>query len=182
MKKIKILFTVLGVVLLASCEDFLDVKPSNSAAAETSITNATDAKVAINGLMRKMTAADYYGRNFVIYGDAKGGDLAVRSQGRGLDYYYSFNHSATTGTGEGFWTQIYHNILQANNIILNIEKIEEAGNGTTAMSEYKGQALTARALMYFDLVRLYGKPYNMDKASYGVPLVLEPLDASPQPT
>ena len=87
-----------------------------------------------------------------------------------------------SGTGSGFWTQIYHNILQANNIIMNIEKIEEADNGTTALSEYKGQALTARALMYFDLVRLYGKPYNMDKASYGVPLILEPLDASDQPT
>ncbi|MBE0668184.1 MAG: RagB/SusD family nutrient uptake outer membrane protein, partial [Bacteroidales bacterium] len=87
MKKIKIFFTILGIVLLASCEDFLDVKPSNSAAAETSITNVADAKVAINGLMRKMTASDYYGRNFIIYGDAKGGDFAIRSQGRGLDYY-----------------------------------------------------------------------------------------------
>lgn len=182
MKKIKILFTVLGVVLLASCEDFLDVKPSNSAAAETSITNVADAKVAINGLMRKMTTADYYGRNFIIYGDAKGGDFAIRSQGRGLDYYYSFNHSATSGSGSGFWSQIYHNILQANNLILNIGLIEEAGKGTAALSDYKGQAMTARALMYFDLVRLYGKPYNMDKTSFGVPLILEPLDASAQPT
>lgn len=182
MKNINIILTVLGIVLLASCEDFLDVKPSNYAAAETSITNAVDAKVAINGLMRKMTSSNYYGRSFIIYGDAKGGDLAVRSQGRGSDYFYSFNHSATSGSGSGFWTQIYHNILQANNIIMNIEKIEEAGDGTTALSEYKGQALTARALMYFDLVRLYGKPYNMDKASYGVPLIVEPLDASDQPT
>lgn len=182
MKKINIILTILGIVLLASCEDFLDVKPSNYAAAETSITNAADAKVAINGLMRKMTSSSYYGRNFVIYGDAKGGDFAVRSQGRGLDYYYSFNHSATSGSGSGFWTQIYDCILQANNLIKNIEKIEEAGDGTTALSGYKGQALTARALMYFDLVRLYGKPYNMDKASFGVPLVLEPLDASAQPT
>ncbi|HSO77483.1 MAG TPA: RagB/SusD family nutrient uptake outer membrane protein [Bacteroidales bacterium] len=182
MKKIKILFTVLGVVLLASCEDFLDVKPSNSAAAETSITNIADAKVAINGLMRKMTAADYYGRNFVIYGDAKGGDFAIRSQGRGLDQFYSFNHSASSNSFSGFWSQIYHNILQSNNLILNIELIEEAGKGTVALSEHKGQAMTARALMYFDLVRLYGKPYNMDKTSYGVPLILELLDASAQPT
>ncbi len=182
MKKIKILFTVLGVVLLASCEDFLDVKPSNSAAAETSITNVADAKVAINGLMRKMTAADYYGRNFVIYGDAKGGDFAIRSQGRGLDQLYSFNHSATSNSFSGFWSQIYHNILQANNLIQNIGLIEEAGNGTATLSDYKGQAMTARALMYFDLVRLYGKPYNMDKTSYGVPLILELLDASAQPT
>jgi hypothetical protein len=27
----------------------------------------------INGIMRSMTSADYYG-NFILYGDAKGGD------------------------------------------------------------------------------------------------------------
>jgi hypothetical protein len=182
MKKITIILSVLGIMLITSCEDFLDVKPSNYAASETSITNAADAKVAINGLMRKMTDVNYYGRNFVIYGDAKGGDFAIRSQGRGLDYYYSFNHSPSSGSGSGFWTQIFHCILQANNLIQNIESMEAAGNGSAALSEYKGQALTARALMYFDLVRIYGKSYNMDKTSYGVPLVLVPLDASAQPT
>lgn len=182
MKKLTIILTVLGLMLITSCEDFLDVKPSNLAASETSITNTADAKVAINGLMRKMTSADYYGRNFLIYGDAKGGDFAVRSQGRGLDYYYSFNHSASSGSGSGFWEQIYNCILQTNNLIMNIEKLESEDKGTPTLSDYKAQAMTARALMYFDLVRLYGKQYNMDKASYGVPLVLEPLDASAQPT
>jgi hypothetical protein len=182
MKKITIILTVLGLMLMTSCEEFLDVKPSNYANPETSIKTATDAKVAINGLMRKMTAADYYGRNFIIYGDAKGGDFAIRSQGRGLDYYYSFNHSASSGSGAGFWNQIYHNILQANNLIVSIQKIEDAGNGSALLSDYKGQAMTARALMYFDLVRLYGKPYNMNKESYGVPLVLELLEFTAQPT
>jgi tetratricopeptide (TPR) repeat protein len=182
MKKITTIITVLGVLLLTSCEDFLNVKPSNYAAAETSIINAADAEVAINGLMRKMTSSNYYGRNFVIYGDAKGGDFAIRSQGRGLDALYTFNHSATSNSYSGFWSQIYNIILQANNLLVNIAKIEEAGNGTAALEDFKGQALTARALMYFDLVRLYGLPYNMDKTSYGVPLVLEPLDASAQPT
>jgi len=182
MKKITIILTVLGVMLITSCEDFLDVKPSNLANSETSITNAADAKVAINGLMRKMTSSSYYGRDFVIYGDAKGGDFAIRSQGRGLDYFYAFNHSATSNSGSGFWSQIYHNILQANNLIMNIQMMEDAGNGTAALSDYKAQALTARALMYFDLVRLYGKPYNLDKTAFGVPLVLEPLDAAAQPT
>jgi len=182
MKKINILFAVLGIVLLSSCEGFLDVKPSNSAASETSITTVADAKVAISGLMRKMASSDYYGRNFLMYGDAKGGDFAIISQGRGLDALYVFNHSATSNSYSGFWSQIYNYILQANNLILNIGKIEAAGKGSATLSEYKGQALTARALMYFDLVRLYGKPYNMDKTSLGVPLILEPLDASAQPT
>lgn len=35
--------------------------------------------------------------------------------------------------------------------------------------------------MYFDMVRLYGKPYTMDKTSFGVPNITEPLVASAQP-
>jgi hypothetical protein len=181
MKKIQLLITLLGIALLSSCEGFLDVKPSNSAAAETSITNANDAKVVMNGLMRKLASSSYYGRDFILYGDAKGGDFAIYSQGRGYDGLYTFNHSVSTGNMGTYWSQMYDCILQANNLLLNIAKIEAAGSGTTALSQIKGQALTTRALVYFDLVRLYGKPFNMDKASYGVPLVLEPLDASAQP-
>lgn len=182
MKKLTILFSILGLLLATSCEDFLDVKPSNSAAAETSITNANDAKIAMNGLMRRMTSADYYGRNFIMYGDARGGDFALRSQGRGLDALYTFNHAQNTNNFGGYWSTIYNCILQTNNLLLNIDKIEAAGTGTAALSIIKGQALTLRALMYFDLVRLYGKPYNMDKTSYGVPVITTTLDASDQPT
>ncbi len=182
MKNIKILITILSIVLLSSCSDFLDVKPTNSAASETSITNANDAKVAINGLMRSMVNSNYYSRNFIMYGDAKGGDFAIYAQGRGLDGLYTFNHSQTSGNYGGFWAQMYDCILQVNNLLTNIEKIEAEGLGDAALLEYKGQALTARALIYFDLVRLYGKPYNMDKESYGVPLVLDLVDASEKPT
>ncbi|MDP3451514.1 MAG: RagB/SusD family nutrient uptake outer membrane protein [Bacteroidales bacterium] len=182
MKKIQLLITLLGIALLSSCEGFLDVMPSNSAAAETSITNANDAKVVMNGLMRRLASSSYYGRDFILYGDAKGGDFAIYSQGRGYDGLYTFNHSVSVGNMGSYWSQMYDCILQANNLLLNINKIEAAGAGTTALSQIKGQALTTRALVYFDLVRLYGKPFNMDKASFGVPIVLEPLDASAQPT
>ena len=111
MKKINISIILMSIVLLSSCNGFLDVKPSNSAASETSITNVSDAGVAINGLMSKLATADYYGRNFIMYGDAKGGDFAIRSQGRGLDALYTFNHSATSNAYNGYWNQIYHNII-----------------------------------------------------------------------
>jgi len=182
MKKFKIIFAIIGIVLLSSCEGFLDVKPSNSADSASSILTVSDAKVAITGIMRSMTSYNYYGRNFIIYADAKGGDFAIRSAGRGLDGLYVFNQSQTSGSYSGFWATIYSSILQVNNLILNIEKMEEEGNGTAALSEYKGQALTARALFYFDLVRLYGLPYNTSKTTLGVPLELELVDAAAQPT
>lgn len=182
MKKTKIIFAIIGIVLLAGCEDFLDVEPSNSANSSTSILTVDDAKVAISGIMRNMTSSNYYGRNFIIYADAKGGDFAINSAGRGLDGLYQFNHSQTSGAYEGFWSHLYSCILQVNNLLDNIEKIEAAGNGSDKLSEYKGQAFTARALLYFDLVRLYGKPYSLDRTSYGVPLELKVVDASAQPT
>lgn len=181
MRKHNILIAVLLLFGFTSCKkEFLDVKPTNSGDAETSIQTAADAKVMINGLMNKMTSASYYGRNFILYGDAKGGDLTIYSQGRGNDALYTFNHTRTSGSYSSFWDQIYHSILQANNIITSIDRLKEAGS-TENFDTYKGQALTARALMYFDLVRLYGKPYTQDKSSYGVPNITEPLAASAQP-
>lgn len=181
MKNRIILYAVSALMLLSSCEGFLDVKPSNSGDSATSIQNATDAKVFLNGLMRNMASYVYYGRNFVMYGDAKGGDFALRSQGRGLDQLYTFNHAANSNSYSGFWNHLYYCILQANNLIENIERLEQEGKGSATLSNYKGQALTARALIYFDLVRLYGKSYNMDKNSFGVPLELKPVDAKAQP-
>lgn len=181
MKQIKLFIAAVFIIAMSGCsKDFLDVPPTNAGDASESIKTAADAKRMIIGLMSNMTSSAYYGRNFIMYGDAKGGDLTIFSAGRGLDGLYSFNHSATIGSYSGFWTQIYHDILQANNIISGIDKLKTAGS-TENFDNYLGQALTARALMYFDLVRLYGKPYSMDKSSYGVPNVIEPLVASAQP-
>lgn len=181
MKNIRIFIVAIVALGLSACgKDFLDVEPSNSGDAATSIQTVADARVMMNGIMRSMTSASYYGRNFLVYGDAKGGDLAVYSRGRGLDGLYVFEHSPTTGSYSGFWNAIYNNILQVNNLISSIEKLEAQGSPDN-FNNVKGQALTARAMMYFDLVRLYGKPYTLDKSAYGVPNILEPLDASAQP-
>lgn len=179
MKKLNIILFAVCLISLASCKDFLDVKPTNQADASTSIQTGADAQVFMNGIMRKMSSSSYYGRNFFMYADAKGGDFAISSQGRGLDGLYTFNHAPSSGSYSGFWEQIYHCILQVNTLLENIANLEKDPEAED-LSEYKGQALTLRAIMYFDLVRLYGLPYNYDKDAYGVPLTLEPLDASAQ--
>ena len=128
MRKNNIFYAALLLMGFVSCKkDFLDEKPTNSGDAETAIQTAADAEVMINGLMSKMTSSDYYGRNFILYGDVKGGDLTIFSQGRGLDALYTFNHSKSSNSYSGFWNQIYHCILQANNIITSIDRLEAAG-------------------------------------------------------
>ncbi len=181
MKKIQIIsFVVMGFFVISCGKDFLNVNPSNSTPSATTITTLADARVMINGLMRTMVRSTYYGRNFMIYGDAKGGDLTIASQGRGLDALYVFNHSINTNTYSSFWSDIYNSILQANNIIQGIEALEAKGT-TLDFKNYKGQALTLRALMHFDLVRLYGITYTQNKAAFGVPVVTRVLSASELP-
>ncbi|MCL1974419.1 MAG: RagB/SusD family nutrient uptake outer membrane protein [Bacteroidetes bacterium] len=158
------------------------MKPTSQADAKSAVGTAADAQVIMNGIMRKMLGdGSYYGRNMFLYADAKGGDLCVGGRGRGYDNLFVFEHTTVSGTYSGFWSQIYHCLAQINNLITNIEIISDAGNGSGALNHLKAQALTARAICYYDLVRLYGKPYDMDKNALGVPLILEVLDASAQP-
>jgi len=177
--KLKLLVISMLAFGLFSCEKTLDVEPTNQVDASTSIKTPADAQIMINGIMRSMSSADYYGRNFILYGDAKGGDLTIASQGRGNDGLYTFNHSPSTGSYSGFWSQIYFSLLQVNNLLQNISELE--ASGATGYGSYKGQALTLRAIMYFDLVRLYGKSYDLDKNAYGVPNITTPLKSSAQP-
>jgi len=177
--KLRIIISSMLALCLFSCKKTLDVESTNQVDASTSIKTPADAQIMINGIMRSMSSSDYYGRNFLLYGDAKGGDMTIPSQGRGQDGLYTFNHSPSNGSYSGYWSQIYFTLLQVNNLLQNISQLE--AGGATGYNSYKGQALTLRAIMYFDLVRLYGKPYDLDKNAYGVPNITTPLKSSDQP-
>ena len=182
MKNILLASCLLAATALStSCSDFLDVKPTHAADASSSIRNAADAQVILRGLMSRLASSNYYGRNFSLYGDVKGGDFTVVSQGRGYDYLYVFNHGAETNNYSSIWTQGYNSIVQINNLLLQVEKLKAEGSKEN-LDQYVGQALTARALIYFDLVRLYGEPYNENKSALGVPMTEEVLNADAKPT
>lgn len=179
MRHYYILFTV-ALFLTVSCKDFLDVQPTKDANANTAIATVEDAQVSINGIMNTMASSSYYGRNFTLYGDIKGGDMTIYSTGRGLDGLYSYVQSPSSGSYSGYWEIGFNCLMQINNLIENIDRLEESG--VTGFSYYKGEALSLRALVFFDMVRLYGLPYNYKKTAYGIPNVTTILDASAQLT
>jgi len=177
MKKISIVLATIALVL-SSCADFLDVSPTNQAAASSSIMNEADAKVMLNGLYDALTTSSFYGRNFILYGDAKSGDLTIQSNGRGYDYMFAYSHSVTNYSMSGFWTSGYNIIMLCNNIIENIDRL--IAEGVSGLAEYRAQALTIRAMVHYDLCRLYGKCYNDDKNSYGIPIADQTVSAGAQ--
>lgn len=182
MKKISIIFlSVLSLFAFTSCNKFLDMKPSNSTDSEGSISTVTDADVAINGLIRQMLGASLYGKNIFLYADAKGGDLSVVSSGRGNDALYTFEHSASSGSYSAYWSEGFRCIAQINNVLTSIDKAEKSGSIENFSNE-KGQLYTYRAMIYYDLVRIYGKDYSYDKSALAVPLVTEVLASNAKPS
>src|SRR5574344_60194 len=145
------LLVVLSLFAFTSCNDFLDMKPTNSVDSKGSVTTARDAEVAINGLVREMLSTSLYGRNILLYADAKGGDYTVVSNGRGSDALYTFSHTSVSGTYSGFWSVGYTCIAQINSVLESIDAVEKAGTKED-FSDAKGQLYTYRAMIYFDLV------------------------------
>ena len=143
------------------------------------IQTARDAEVVMNGIMDGLLSSSYLGRNMFLYADTKGGDMTIKAQGRGSDALYVFNHSQNNNSYSGFWSTGYNLLLQINNLLENIEAIEATGgDGVENFDDYKAQALTLRAMLYFDLVRIYGECYDEDKSAWGVPDITTVLDAS----
>ena len=175
MKKIYTILAIFCALTLTSCTEFLDWPPTDSASAETSITSLSDAEIMMNGVMNKLCSSSYLGRNMFMYADTKGGDLCIASAGRGMDAMFKFNQSASGTSYSGFWSQGFNIILQLNNIIENVEALE--AEGASGFDNILGQAYTLRGMVYFDLVRLYGKPYNYDKGAWGVPNITKRIDA-----
>jgi hypothetical protein len=185
MKKIYIILTVviLGIAL-QSCAGFLDQKPTDSTLSIEAITTPADAQVALNGAFRAMSNFSYYGRQFLLYADFKGGDMTPPSLGLGNDALFTFIHNFNMSNFGEYWSSMYYVILQSNNLLAALEedvvKIESE-NDQQAIDNIKGQALFVRALAHFDLVRIYGYPYLKDNgASPGVAVVTEVLNAKEQ--
>lgn len=80
-----------------------------------------------------------------------------------------FKISSELGVYYNTWKTFYKYILGCNAVLDYLDRVE----GSTDEKNYvKGQALALRAFYYFNLVNLYGEPYNFNKKALGVPLKL----------
>ncbi len=183
MKRIYIYLATIGFLFtLSSCgNEWLDgMTPPTEDEADKSLNTATDAEYALNGVYSIFRQYEYYGARYTYYGDAKSEDMQARGDSKRVSSYYLFLTNAVNATST-FWNTPYEVIRNLNTIIQFTDKF--TGDEFTAqLKNIRGQALTARAMAHFDLVKIHGMPYTKDNgASMGVPVVTTrlPNDAKP---
>ncbi|MDR0962292.1 MAG: RagB/SusD family nutrient uptake outer membrane protein [Mediterranea sp.] len=188
MKKTFLYYTLMmttATVCLSSCgNDWLDLSPSDSVPSDKAIVDADGAKAAwtgmYDGLQGNSSYTGYYGARMFYYGDVRGDDMQAEKQGNRSSSCYEMQY--TLDNAPNMWNVPYNVIQRANRLIDAIDKkqIKDAAEGV--LESYRAQALVVRAMVHFDLVRVYGNTYTMDQgASAGVPIVNHLLEATALP-
>lgn len=163
---------IISLSTLTSCShDWLDLKPSDGLPLDGAIVNAQDAFTALNGVYDGLQEDErYYGARMLYYGDVRADDMQGAATGTRTLPFYLMNNTATDISG--IWEVPYKVIRRTNTLIAALESGVITDGEKAKLDDMLGQALAVRALAHFDMVRVYGKPYQTDNgASFGVPIV-----------
>lgn len=174
------LFILIGALCITqlSCSDFLDIEPTSKYSNENLFHTVDQAEISIMGVYNQLLFDALYGRNVTMYYDMDtdlsqigGGNSSGKPDGERRSLaHYAFD--ASTKQLENAWSAFYIGIERANIVIERVPQMALYHNGTESekkdLHRIHGEALTIRAILYFDLVRLWGDvPYKREPSKTG---------------
>lgn len=155
-------------IFSVSCrKEFLELEPYSDVPVDIAISNEADMSAALNGTYATLRSTNLFGRTIPLFADLVADNVYISAinSNRYLDFF-QVNYTVANGNASAIWRAAYTAILRANNIINS-----ELAN-TGKVEEYRSEARAIRALMYFELVKHFAKPYQIDPSGLGVPIVL----------
>ena len=174
MKKIiKLSVIIVAVLMLNSCEGFLNKAPLLDQSTELSLGTYAGLNKSMAGAYTYLADGTWYGAGYVLEGEMRSGNGYKPTEGKfdsgryANPYFISYSPSSTSG----LYQYGYRTIAAANNIIENIDGKEGPDVTPQDINNVKAEALFLRALAHFDMVRLYAQPYTSAPESDGIPYV-----------
>ena len=166
----KLKYNLIAIALLgfsfSSCSDFLEQNPQTDLSENDFYKTADDILSAVNGAYSSLQEGDIYG-NWYVFGEIPSDNTrnqlsgSVTTQNEFDQFYIDTQNSMIAN----FWKAAYKVINRTNTILGRIDGIEI---NTELANRYKLECKFIRALMYFNLIRVYGD----------VPLVLKEISIS----
>ncbi len=167
---LKYILLIPVLTLFNSCE--LDLVPYNDITAESLVATADGTKGMANGclMMMKQQLTDdprnMYVRHLFQLTEFPSDDvLIVKSTTDNLWYSFNFQHIPDQLNTSYLWYMGYKIILEANSIIDKV-KIDESSNAE--LKQYVGEAYFYRAMVFFDMARIFSFPPSMGTDQPGI--------------
>ncbi|MCE7056252.1 RagB/SusD family nutrient uptake outer membrane protein [Algoriphagus sp. AGSA1] len=167
--KYKLVGALLMMGLSACNSDFLDLAPISQENSTNFYKTASDMENALTAVYGSLQYGGTYYSSMHIIGELRSDNTEITNPNAGanLQAVDDFTNDAVNSISSTTWNAHYQGI-QAANIV--IDKIATVEMDATLKTRYVGEAKFLRALLYFNLVRIYGD----------VPLVLQMISSPEQ--
>lgn len=183
MRKILIYLSILLTGIGWGCSDWLDVKPSDRISEDNAFSSIAGFKNALNGIYVELNKDNLYGRRLTVdFVEILAKRYHVHSENEWAYDLMNYEYGGSTVKGylEGIWGTAYKLIANTNLLIKNCDQ-----NREVLPDDYygicKGEALALRAMLHFDLFRLFGPVYSVDSMALSIPYYKEfSLEIAPQ--
>ena len=170
-RKSLLYIALLAGMILQSCDSKLDIDPKQSISSEVALSTESDVRNTLVGAYTVIARASLYGTNLVMIPDLYASNNYVNWTGTFSTYRDISNQNiiSTNTDVTRTWTAAYEAINVANTVLASLDVIDN----TDSKNEMEGRALFIRGIMHFELVRLYGLPYEDGTANsnLGVPIM-----------
>lgn len=155
MKHIYNLITMLFLAITSiSCSDFLEQNPLTDLSENDFYKTADDMTSALNGVYSALQESDMYG-NWYVFGEIPSDNTRNQLSGSvtSQDEFDKFYIDTQNSYISSFWAAAYKTINRANTVSGRIDNVDIDSD---LANRYKLECKFIRALMYFNLVRVYG--------------------------
>jgi hypothetical protein len=173
MKKITIFLSALMALVIGGCSNsFLDTTSYTTKTTSNYLQTSTDATQALAGIYSSYCAAIDPNNTACIFLLSEQMSDECFSGGGQHDSQGSVDQwqESSTDRYDGAWKYYYQGIFRANNVIKYVNQV--TGWTSSDFQQAIGEAYFMRAMMYFDLMRMFGGPVN--GTITGVPLITDP--------
>ena len=173
------ILTGLSVLIFGSCNKWLNIIPEDTTTEKQLFSDAGGYHSAINGLYQTMSGSQLYGENLTWgfasalsqYYDSYSSNDTKRFS---FTERYEYNSDEMKNFGEQIWQTSYNVIANANNILAHLVDADPEifpEYDKCEMDVIKGESLAIRALMHFDLLRLFAVSPKVDAKAKAIPYV-----------
>ncbi|KIO46041.1 RagB/SusD family nutrient uptake outer membrane protein [Sanguibacteroides justesenii] len=186
--KIQIILLISGL-FFGSCRDWLDLQPEGEATSDELFATGDGYRSVLAGIYQAMTSKNLYGvelqfgivdcisRQYTWDWQYSDDGKSMYRNARSFDYY----NVSLRPTIDAIWKDGFNVVANANNLLQNVEKASPDlfAGGETERRLIMGEAYACRALMHFDIVRLFAPALIHDDGEKRVPYVEETPNIQP---
>ena len=153
-----------------SCENWLDVSPKSDIKVEDLFSTQEGFEDAVMGVYSLMTLPDVYGANLSFgYADVLAAYYTVGTKSAFYEASkYNYREAGEEGRLSSIWSLMYKGIANLNSILKHVDERQEVF-GENDFYLYKGEVLALRAMLHFDLLRLFAPSMKVGEKEKAIP-------------